>query len=161
VDSDPPKRRAISPIHDQSDPVQTLQTSVHGAINMLDLARRTALVVRSSGKHGQPRPFPPMAQYWSPAMGRRRARQSHSLVRRLAVLTCLKGDTSDCACGVLGCGLHASAPPKGSVQCRVSQKISSDDRTTRRIRPITAGQEPRAPRSQRPSPSSRIQIVRP
>ena len=30
-----------SPIHYQSDPVQTTKTSVHGAINMLGLAKRT------------------------------------------------------------------------------------------------------------------------
>ncbi len=31
---------AASPIHDQFDPVQTTKTSVHGAINMLGLAKR-------------------------------------------------------------------------------------------------------------------------
>ena len=30
-----------SPVHYQFDPVQTTKTSVHGAINMLDLAKRT------------------------------------------------------------------------------------------------------------------------
>ena len=34
-----------SPIHYQHDPVQTTKTSVHGAINMLGLAKRTKVMI--------------------------------------------------------------------------------------------------------------------
>ncbi len=34
-----------SPVHYQHDPVQTIKTSVHGAINMLGLAKRTGAVI--------------------------------------------------------------------------------------------------------------------
>src|SRR5689334_24549091 len=46
-----------SPMHYQSDPVQTLKTSVYGAINMLDLAKRTRariLQASTSEVYGDP-----------------------------------------------------------------------------------------------------------
>jgi len=44
-----------SPIHYQFDPVQTTKTSVHGAINMLGLAKRTeAKIFQASEVYGDP-----------------------------------------------------------------------------------------------------------
>ena len=40
-----------SPIHYQRDPMQTTKTSVHGAINMLDLAKRTGARILRSEEH--------------------------------------------------------------------------------------------------------------
>jgi len=50
-----------SPIHYQFDPVQTTKTSVHGAINMLGLARRTGariLQASTSEVYGDPEVHP-------------------------------------------------------------------------------------------------------
>ena len=50
-----------SPIHYQSDPVQTTKTSVHGAINMLGLAKRTGakiLQASTSEVYGDPEVHP-------------------------------------------------------------------------------------------------------
>lgn len=44
-----------SPVHYQYDPVQTTKTSVHGAINMLGLAKR--LKAKSGGPHFLDRPL--------------------------------------------------------------------------------------------------------
>lgn len=41
-----------SPVHYQHDPVQTLKTSVHGAINMLGLAKRTGARVFQASTRG-------------------------------------------------------------------------------------------------------------
>jgi UDP-glucuronate decarboxylase len=42
-----------SPVHYQYDPVQTTKTSVHGAINMLGLAKRTkARILQASDSRG-------------------------------------------------------------------------------------------------------------
>ena len=56
-----------SPIHYQRDPVQTLKTSVPGAINMLGLAKRTgARILQSSTSevYGDPSISPQVESYW-------------------------------------------------------------------------------------------------
>lgn len=56
-----------SPIHYQFDPVQTIKTCVHGAINMLDLARRVKakiLQASSSEVYGDPAVHPQPEEYW-------------------------------------------------------------------------------------------------
>ena len=56
-----------SPIHYQFDPVQTTKTSVHGAINMLGLAkRRRAKVFQASTSevYGDPTVHPQPEEYW-------------------------------------------------------------------------------------------------
>ncbi len=56
-----------SPIHYQSDPVRTVKTSVHGAINMLGLARRTQariLQASTSEVYGDPAVHPQPEVYW-------------------------------------------------------------------------------------------------
>lgn len=56
-----------SPIHYQKHPVQTLKTSVHGAINILDLAMRTnarVLQASTSEIYGDPRITPQPESYW-------------------------------------------------------------------------------------------------
>ncbi len=56
-----------SPVHYQSDPVQTLKTSVHGAINMLGLAKRTKakiLQASTSEVYGDPQVHPQNEDYW-------------------------------------------------------------------------------------------------
>ena len=56
-----------SPIHYQSDPVQTLKTSVVGAINMLGLAKRTGariLQASTSEIYGDPSFSPQQESYW-------------------------------------------------------------------------------------------------
>ena len=56
-----------SPIHYQFDPVQTTKTSVHGAINMLGLAKRTKakiLQASTSEVYGDPEVHPQTEEYW-------------------------------------------------------------------------------------------------
>jgi UDP-glucuronate decarboxylase len=56
-----------SPIHYQFDPVQTTKTSVHGAINMLGLAKRVkARIFQASTSeiYGDPELHPQAEQYW-------------------------------------------------------------------------------------------------
>jgi UDP-glucuronate decarboxylase len=56
-----------SPIHYQNDPVQTTKTSVHGAINMLGLAKRTKakiLQASTSEVYGDPSITPQDETYW-------------------------------------------------------------------------------------------------
>jgi UDP-glucuronate decarboxylase len=56
-----------SPIHYQFDPVQTTKTSVHGAINMLGLAKRlkaTILQASTSEVYGDPKVHPQREDYW-------------------------------------------------------------------------------------------------
>ena len=56
-----------SPIHYQKDPVETTKTSVQGAINMLDLARRTnarILQASTSEVYGDPEVHPQQESYW-------------------------------------------------------------------------------------------------
>src|SRR3989344_3684961 len=56
-----------SPIHYQFDPVQTTKTSVHGAINMLGLAKRTKariLQASTSEIYGDPEIHPQPEGYW-------------------------------------------------------------------------------------------------
>jgi len=56
-----------SPIHYQHDPVQTTKTSVHGAINMLGLAKRVKariLQASTSEVYGDPRIHPQKEDYW-------------------------------------------------------------------------------------------------
>lgn len=56
-----------SPIHYQWDPVQTTKTSVHGAINMLGLAKRTKakiLQASTSEVYGDPEIHPQKENYW-------------------------------------------------------------------------------------------------
>ena len=56
-----------SPIHYQHDPVQTTKTSVHGAINMLGLAKRVKakiLQASTSEVYGDPLEHPQTESYW-------------------------------------------------------------------------------------------------
>jgi UDP-glucuronate decarboxylase len=56
-----------SPIHYQHDPVQTTKTSVHGAINMLGLAKRVKakiLQASTSEVYGDPNVHPQTEEYW-------------------------------------------------------------------------------------------------
>lgn len=56
-----------SPVHYQADPVQTTKTSVHGAINMLGLAKRnkaTILQASTSEVYGDPEVHPQDESYW-------------------------------------------------------------------------------------------------
>ena len=56
-----------SPIHYQHDPVQTTKTSVHGAINMLGLAKRLRariLQASTSEVYGDPTVHPQVETYW-------------------------------------------------------------------------------------------------
>ncbi|QIK38191.1 SDR family oxidoreductase [Caldichromatium japonicum] len=56
-----------SPIHYQVDPVQTTKTSVHGAINMLGLAKRTKARIfqaSTSEVYGDPECHPQTEDYW-------------------------------------------------------------------------------------------------
>jgi UDP-glucuronate decarboxylase len=56
-----------SPIHYQFDPVQTTKTSVHGAINMLGLAKRVkarVLQASTSEVYGDPEIHPQPESYW-------------------------------------------------------------------------------------------------
>jgi UDP-glucuronate decarboxylase len=56
-----------SPVHYQRDPVQTTKTSVHGAINMLGLAKRLRariLQASTSEVYGDPSVHPQPEEYW-------------------------------------------------------------------------------------------------
>lgn len=56
-----------SPIHYQHDPVQTTKTSVHGAINMLGLAKRVKAKIfqaSTSEVYGDPKVHPQTESYW-------------------------------------------------------------------------------------------------
>jgi UDP-glucuronate decarboxylase len=56
-----------SPVHYQFDPVQTTKTSVHGAINMLGLAKRTRAKIfqaSTSEVYGDPSIHPQPESYW-------------------------------------------------------------------------------------------------
>jgi len=56
-----------SPVHYQHDPVQTTKTSVHGAINMLGLAKRTGAKIfqaSTSEVYGDPKVHPQTEDYW-------------------------------------------------------------------------------------------------
>lgn len=56
-----------SPIHYQNDPVQTVKTCVHGAINMLDLAKATRARIfqaSTSEVYGDPEHHPQQEEYW-------------------------------------------------------------------------------------------------
>ena len=56
-----------SPMHYQRNPVQTLKTSVHGAINILGLAKRTGarvLQASTSEVYGDPKMSPQPESYW-------------------------------------------------------------------------------------------------
>jgi len=56
-----------SPIHYQHDPVQTTKTSVHGAINMLGLAKRLRVPIlqaSTSEVYGDPEVHPQSEDYW-------------------------------------------------------------------------------------------------
>ncbi|MGY5779568.1 UDP-glucuronic acid decarboxylase family protein [Rhizobium sp. LEGMi135b] len=56
-----------SPVHYQFDPVQTTKTSVHGAINMLGLAKRVGakiLQASTSEVYGDPEIHPQQEDYW-------------------------------------------------------------------------------------------------
>ena len=56
-----------SPVHYQRDPVQTTKTSVHGAINMLGLAKRLGIRIfqaSTSEIYGDPLVHPQPEEYW-------------------------------------------------------------------------------------------------
>ena len=56
-----------SPIYYQNDPVQTVKTSVHGAINMLGLAKRLKIRIlqaSTSEVYGSPKVHPQPEDYW-------------------------------------------------------------------------------------------------
>jgi UDP-glucuronate decarboxylase len=59
-----------SPVHYQSDPVQTTKTSVHGSINMLGLAKRLKVKIlqaSTSEVYGDPTVHPQPETYWGNA----------------------------------------------------------------------------------------------
>ena len=56
-----------SPVHYQSDPIKTVMTNVHGAINMLELAKRNRakiLQASTSEVYGDPDIHPQVESYW-------------------------------------------------------------------------------------------------
>lgn len=56
-----------SPVHYQFDPIQTVKTNVHGATNMLGLAKRTGsriLQASTSEVYGDPHTHPQAEEYW-------------------------------------------------------------------------------------------------
>lgn len=56
-----------SPVHYQHDPVQTIKTCVHGAINMLGLAKRLKACIfqaSTSEVYGDPEVHPQVEEYW-------------------------------------------------------------------------------------------------
>lgn len=56
-----------SPIHYQYDPVKTIKTNVHGALNMLELAQKTGaqiLQASTSEVYGDPHVHPQNEEYW-------------------------------------------------------------------------------------------------
>ena len=56
-----------SPVHYQFDPIQTVKTNVHGATNMLGLAKRTGsriLQASTSEVYGDPHTHPQPEEYW-------------------------------------------------------------------------------------------------
>jgi UDP-glucuronate decarboxylase len=56
-----------SPVHYQTDPVQTIKTNVHGAINVLGLAKRLGIKVfqaSTSEVYGDPEVHPQQESYW-------------------------------------------------------------------------------------------------
>ncbi len=56
-----------SPVHYQTDPVQTTKTSVHGAINVLGLAKRLGIKIfqaSTSEVYGDPQVHPQTEDYW-------------------------------------------------------------------------------------------------
>jgi UDP-glucuronate decarboxylase len=56
-----------SPVHYQNDPIQTTKTSVHGAINMLGLAKRVGARIfqaSTSEVYGDPQVHPQTESYW-------------------------------------------------------------------------------------------------
>ena len=56
-----------SPVHYQHDPVQTIRTSILGATNMLDLARRLRIPILQSSTsevYGDPKEHPQRETYW-------------------------------------------------------------------------------------------------
>jgi UDP-glucuronate decarboxylase len=76
-----------SPIHYQRDPVQTTKTSVHGAINMLGLAKRLRakiLQASTSEIYGDPEVHPQQEAYWGHVnrSDRGRAMTKESAVQR-------------------------------------------------------------------------------
>lgn len=82
-----------SPVHYQYRPVQTTKTSVHGAINMLGLAKRLRakiLQASTSEVYGDPTEHPQTEEYWGNvnpigprALLRRRQEMRRNLVLRL------------------------------------------------------------------------------
>ena len=80
-----------SPVHYQFDPVQTTKTSVHGAINMLGLAKRTkARIMQASTSevYGDPEVHPQTEEYWGRVnpIGIRFLLRRRQALRRDAVL---------------------------------------------------------------------------
>ncbi len=80
------------PIHYQHDPVQTTKTSVHGAINMLGLAKRLKIRIlqaSTSEVYGDPQVHPQTEDYWGnvnpigPLLLRRRQALRRDAVLRL------------------------------------------------------------------------------
>lgn len=74
-----------SPIHYQHDPVQTTKTSVHGAINMLGLAKRVGariLLASTSEVYGDPEVHPQTEAYW----GQSKPNRYPQLLRRRQAL---------------------------------------------------------------------------
>jgi UDP-glucuronate decarboxylase len=75
-----------SPIHYQFDPVQTTKTSVHGAINVLGLAKRVkarVLQASTSEVYGDPEVHPQPETYWGRVnpIGYRLLRRGETLCR--------------------------------------------------------------------------------
>jgi nucleoside-diphosphate-sugar epimerase len=94
-----------SPIHYQRDPVQTTKTSVHGAINMLGLAKRLKariLQASTSEVYGDPSLHPQPETYWG----------NVNPVGRVPVMTKAKGAPKPCSSTTIvsiGCGSRSPA----------------------------------------------------
>ena len=94
-----------SPIHYQHDPVLTTKTSVHGAINMLGLAKRLRakiLQASTSEVYGDPGVHPQPENYWGHVnpTARVRVMMKVSLVRRHC--SSIIGGSTDCRSRSLG-----------------------------------------------------------
>ena len=99
-----------SPIHYQLDPVQTTKTSVHGAINMLGLAKRTkARILQSSTSeiYGDPEVHPQTEEYRGhvSSTGPRSCYDEGEALRRGRCSMIITASTH-WKCGLLGSSIH-------------------------------------------------------
>ncbi len=116
-----------SPVHYQHDPVQTTKTSVHGAINMLGLAKRVRAKIfqaSTSEVYGDPTVHPQVEDYWgnvNPLRASRLLRRGQAL-RRDACSSTITASTTAAHQG----GAHlqhlrpAHASQRRARRCRTS-----------------------------------------